>query len=81
MANKKLEKFRKALERTATIAEEIDLIGIREAAEIRGVTQSAITQLCTRGRIESVNVFGHPWMLREDVVNYKKGKRGPKVTE
>ncbi len=55
-----------------------DLISQTEAAELRGVTRSAITDLIERGRLRAVNVAGRRLVYRSEVASFVEMKRGPK---
>jgi excisionase family DNA binding protein len=48
-----------------------DLITPAEAARLRGVTRSAITDLVKRGRLSSIEVGGRPFLYRKEVMNFK----------
>jgi excisionase family DNA binding protein len=52
-----------------------DLITQAEAARLRGVTRSAITDLVKRGRLQSVEVGGRPFLSRAEVERF-----APKIT-
>jgi excisionase family DNA binding protein len=52
-----------------------DLITPAEAARLRGVTRSAITDLVKRGRLQSVEVGGRPFLSRAEVERFT-----PKIT-
>ena len=47
-----------------------DLITPAEAARLRGVTRSAITDLVKRGRLQSVEVGGRPFLSRAEVERF-----------
>lgn len=47
-----------------------DLITPAEAARIRGVTRSAITDLMNRGRLNVVQVGGRSFLQRTEVENF-----------
>src|SRR5262245_23603760 len=53
-----------------------NLIGVAEAAEIRGVTRSAIWDLITRGKLRTVRKFGRVLLCRDDVLAYRAAKPG-----
>lgn len=55
-----------------------DLITIAEAARLRGVSRSAISELVRRGRLRSIEMFGRALVYRSEVENFKKQKPGPK---
>jgi excisionase family DNA binding protein len=52
------------------------LITVKEAAEIKGVSDKAIYDLIKRGRLNFEEVSGKKFIKREDVENYAEGKRG-----
>ncbi len=52
------------------------LVTVKEAAEIRGVSDKAIYDLIKRGRLNFEEVSGKKLIKREDVENYAEGKRG-----
>jgi excisionase family DNA binding protein len=52
------------------------LVTVKEAAEIRGVSDKAIYDLIKRGRLNFEEVSGKKVIKREDVENYVEGKRG-----
>ncbi len=47
-----------------------DLITPADAARLRGVTRSAITDLVKRGRLRSVDVAGRPFLYRSEVEKF-----------
>lgn len=47
-----------------------NLITPAEAARLRGVTRSAITDLVKRGRLGSIEVGGRPFLYRKEVMNF-----------
>ena len=53
-----------------------NLISQKEAAELRGVTLAAISDLINRGRLESVEVGGRRYVRRTEVLDFKPGKGG-----
>lgn len=57
----------------------LDLISIREAAELKGVSRSAILQLIQRGRLRTETVVGKQLVYKRDVVNWSNQKPGPAV--
>jgi excisionase family DNA binding protein len=48
----------------------VDLITPADAARLRGVTRSAITDLVKRGRLRSVDVAGRPFLYRSEVEKF-----------
>lgn len=55
------------------------LISIREAAELKGVSRSAILQLIQRGRLRTETVVGKQLVYRTDVKQFTNQKPGPQV--
>lgn len=53
-----------------------DLITVDEAAEMRGVSRSAIRDLIRRNRIRRIDRFGRTLVYRSDIENYQTGKAG-----
>lgn len=53
-----------------------NLISQKEAAELRGVTLAAISDLIKRGRLTAVEVGGRKFLRRRDVIDYKPEKGG-----
>jgi excisionase family DNA binding protein len=60
-----------------------DLITPAEAARIRGVTRSAITDLMKRGRLNVVEVGGRSFLQRDEVEKFSPDITGrpPKAKE
>lgn len=54
-----------------------NLISQKEAAELRGVSRSAINELIKRGRLQIIEIAGKKFLSREEVINFEgqKGKR------
>jgi excisionase family DNA binding protein len=57
--------------------EELGLITIREAAELRGCSRSAILQLLQRDRLKSENILGKCYLYREEVTDFQRRRPGP----
>jgi hypothetical protein len=47
-----------------------------KAAELRGVTRQAISQLVQKGRFRTTEVAGRTLVHREDVIHYEPAKGG-----
>jgi predicted DNA-binding protein YlxM (UPF0122 family) len=65
--------------RTANVQGEIDmsdLITQAEAAEMRGVSRAAITDLVKRGRLRTVEMFGKKLVYRSEITNFEKEHKG-----
>lgn len=56
-----------------------DLITIAEAARLRGVSRSAISELVRRGRLRSTEMFGRVLVYRSEVESFQRQKPGPKT--
>jgi hypothetical protein len=61
------------------VADYGDLVTPTEAARIRGVTRAAITSLVKRGRLQTVEVGGRPFVRRSEIENFEAEKPGPKA--
>jgi excisionase family DNA binding protein len=55
------------------------LISIREAAELKNVSRSAILQLIQRGRLRTETVVGKQLVYKSDVTQFTNQKPGPQV--
>jgi hypothetical protein len=55
-----------------------DLVSQAEAARLRGVDRAAIADLIKRGRLKTVKIDGVAYVYRSEVVNFQRGKPGPK---
>lgn len=55
-----------------------DLITLQEAAEIRGRTTAAISELVRRGRLRSYEKFGRVLVLRREVEAFEDSRGWPK---
>lgn len=53
-----------------------NLISQKEAAEMRGVSLAAISDLIKRGKLTAVEVGGRKFLRRREVVNYEPSKGG-----
>jgi excisionase family DNA binding protein len=53
-----------------------DLITQAEAAEMRGVSRAAITDLVKRGRLRTVELFGKKLLYRSEVENFEPEHKG-----
>jgi hypothetical protein len=53
-----------------------DLISQAEAAQIRGVTVSAIGDLIRRGRLRTQEIGGHVFVFKSEVEGFEEQKRG-----
>jgi len=58
-----------------------DLISQKEAAALRGVSISAISDLVSRGRLKPVDVAGRKYLRRADVMKFKAQKGGRPKTK
>lgn len=59
--------------------ETLDLINTTEAGNLRGVTRTAIHHLIKRGKLNAAIIAGHYFVKRKDVVEFQRGKPGPKT--
>lgn len=53
-----------------------DLITQAEAARIRGVTPASISELVSRGRLRSVEMFGKRLVYRSEVESFEPEHKG-----
>jgi hypothetical protein len=56
-----------------------DLVTPTQAAKIRGVTRAAISSLVKRGRLNTIEIGGRPFLRRREVENFEAEKPGPKA--
>jgi hypothetical protein len=54
----------------------LDLISIKQAAQLRGVTIEAISDLIRRGRLHTIEIAGKRFLRRSEVTNFKPQKGG-----
>ncbi len=54
----------------------LDLITLSEAAELRGVSQQAISDLIRRARLHVVEIAGRKFLRRSEVVKFQPAKGG-----
>jgi predicted site-specific integrase-resolvase len=54
----------------------LDLITLSEAAELRGVSQQAISDLMRRGRLHPVEIAGRKFLKRSEVASFQPEKSG-----
>lgn len=57
--------------------EKLGLITIRQAADLRKVSRSAILQLIQRGRLQTKTVLGKQLVFKSEVENFTAQKPGP----
>lgn len=57
-----------------------DLISQKEAAELRGVSRSAINELVKRGRLQVVEIAGKKFLSRQEVIDFE-GQKGRRLEE
>jgi excisionase family DNA binding protein len=55
-----------------------DLIGVPEAARLRGVSTASIFQLIQRGRLRAEKLLGRTLVYRSEVENFEPQKPGVK---
>jgi predicted DNA-binding protein YlxM (UPF0122 family) len=53
-----------------------DLMSQAEAAEFRGVSRAAITDLVKRGRLRVVEMFGKKLVYRSEIESFQKESKG-----
>ncbi len=58
-----------------------NLISQKEAAELRGVTLAAISDLIKRGRLTAIEVGGRKFLRRSEITNFKPEKGGRPSTK
>ncbi len=54
-----------------------NLITIKEAADLRKVSRSAVLQLIQRGRLRTETVIGKTLIYKSDIENFEGQKPGP----
>ena len=57
----------------------LGLISIKEAAELKGVSRSAILQLIQRGRLRTETIVGKQLVYKSEIVGWTNQKPGPAV--
>lgn len=62
-----------------TQVEELGLITIRDAAELRGCSRSAILQLLQRDRLKSENILGKTYLYKSEVEDFQRKRPGPSL--
>lgn len=60
--------------------QELGLITIREAAELRKTSRSAVLQLIQRGRLKTETVIGKQFVYRKEVEGFTPDRPGPHVS-
>jgi excisionase family DNA binding protein len=78
MVTKKRGRSKAPSKRTEVKLDVDDLITIREAAELRKVSVSAIGDLVRRGRLHSVQKFGRTLVSRTEVNAFEDARGWPK---
>jgi len=53
-----------------------ELVGPKTAAQMRGVTKQAIDGMIRRGRLKTVVIDGHTFLLKKDIENYQPSVGG-----
>jgi hypothetical protein len=76
MSNKKPTKKQMEQNRRETEINMSDMITQVEAAEMRGVSRAAITDLVNRGRLRSVELFGKRLVFRSEVEAFEREYKG-----
>jgi excisionase family DNA binding protein len=72
------KRSRKAAETQRTEVDMAELLTINEAAQLRGVTPAAISELVRRGRLAAVEMFGRKLLRRTDVTEFNPAQGWPK---
>ena len=72
------KKPRKAAQVQSAGVDMTELLTINEAAQLRGVTPAAISELIRRGRLAAVEMFGRKLLRRGDVVEFNPAQGWPK---
>lgn len=67
------------IKKLETEIDKLGLVSIKEAADIKGVSRSAILQLIQRGRLRTESVIGKQLVYKDDVENWQNQKPGPAV--
>jgi excisionase family DNA binding protein len=57
-----------------------DLISQKEAAELRGVSRSAVNELVKRGRLKVIEIAGKKFLSRQEVESFE-GQKGKRLEE
>lgn len=55
-----------------------DLVSQATAARMRGVSSQAITGLIKRGKLSTVVIDGHVFLLKKEIENFKPDVPGPR---
>lgn len=55
-----------------------NIISQKQAALLRGTSQAAISELVKRGRLKTVTIGGHEFLLKSEVLRFENQKPGPK---
>ena len=58
-----------------------NFVTVTEAANMRGVSRSAIHELVQLGRLRSKRMFGRVLLYRSEVESFEKDKPGPKKSD
>ena len=78
ISNEDRENFEKLARELHKQIHRLKLITVKEAADIRGCSRSAIMQLISRKRLPVVRILGKPFVYKADVMGFEKKKSGPK---
>ncbi len=74
-----IHKFRALRDELEASINQLGLVTIGEAAEIRQTSRSAILQLMQRGRLTIENVLGKQLVYRDEIENFTAKKPGPQL--
>lgn len=72
-----MESFKEVRDQLEDLINAENLITIKEAADLRGVSRSAILQLIQRGRLRTETVIGKTLIYQKDLVEFREQKPGP----
>lgn len=62
----------------AELIDPTDLISQADAAKLRGVSRASINELVTRGRLNTIEIGGKPYLYRKEVLAFEPDKGGRK---
>jgi excisionase family DNA binding protein len=69
--------FKEVRDELETLVADLGLITIRDAAELRGVSRSAILQLIQRNRLTTETVLGKQLVYKKAVEEFRNERPGP----
>lgn len=71
--------IKELIEETEAEINRLGLISVKDAADLKGVSRSAILQLVQRGRLRTETIIGKQLVYRDDVTGFSNQKPGPSV--